>query len=60
MVAVLSSAGDHVPVMPLFEVVGNDGNGAPEHIAATGVKAGVTFGLTTICSVVVVAHRLYI
>ena len=42
--------------MPLFDVVGNGDNVAPEHIAATGVKVGVTFGLTTICSVVVVAH----
>ena len=56
MVAVLFNAGDHVPVMPLFDVVGNADKVAPLQIAATGVKVGVTFGLTTICNVVVVAH----
>ena len=44
VVAVLFSAGNHVPVMPLFEVVGNADNVAPEQIAATWVNVGVTFG----------------
>ena len=56
MVAVLLSAGDHVPVMPLLDVVGNADKVAPEQIGATAVNVGVTFGLTVIVSVVVVAH----
>ena len=48
--------GDHVPLIPLFDVVGNGDNVAPEQIAVTGVKVGVTFGLTVIVNVVVVAH----
>ena len=42
--------------MPLMEVVGNGVNVVPEHIAATGLKVGVTFGVTVIVKVVVVAH----
>ena len=34
-VAVLSKAGDQVPVIPLFDVVGKAANVAPEQIAAT-------------------------
>ena len=49
-------AGDHVPVIPLLEVVGKALSVAPEQIAATGVNVGVMFGLTVIVSVVVVAH----
>jgi hypothetical protein len=56
VVVVLSKAGDHVPVMPLLEVVGNADNEPPEQIAATCVKVGVTFGFTVIVIVVVVAH----
>ena len=56
MVAVLLSAGAHVPVMPLLEVVGNGFNVPPEQIGATAVKVGVIFGLTVIVIVVVVAH----
>jgi hypothetical protein len=52
----LLSAGAQVPVIPLLEVVGNADNVAPEHIGATAVNAGVTFGLTVIVNVVVVAH----
>ena len=44
-------------MIPLFEVVGNAARAAPEQIAATGVKVGVTFGLTVMVSVVVVAHN---
>ena len=57
MVAVLLSAGAHVPVMPLLDVVGNGFNVPPEQIGATAVNVGVMFGLTVIVSVVVVAHR---
>jgi len=56
VVAVLLSAGDHVPVMPLLDVVGNGDKVAPEQIGATALNVGVMFGLTVIVSVVVVAH----
>jgi hypothetical protein len=42
--------------MPLFEVVGSGDKVAPEHIGATAVNVGVTFGLTVIVIVAVVAH----
>ena len=54
--AVLSNAGDHEPVMPLFDVVGSGASVAPEQIGATALNVGVIFGLTVIVNVVVVAH----
>ena len=42
--------------MPLLDVVGKVASVAPEQIGATAVKVGVTFGLTVIVKVVVVAH----
>ena len=57
VVAALFNAGAQVPVIPLFDVVGNAASAAPEQIAATGVKVGVTFGLTVMVRVVVVAHN---
>ena len=42
--------------MPLLEVVGRANKVAPEHIAATALKVGVTLGLTVIVNVDVVAH----
>ena len=56
VVAVLSRAGDHVPVIPLFDVVGNAFNVAPAQIGATALNVGVMFGLTVMVSIVVVAH----
>lgn len=56
VVAVLFNAGDQVPVKPLFEVVGKAVKVCPLQIGATAVKVGVTFGLTTIVIVAVVAH----
>ena len=56
VVVVLSKAGAHVPVMPLLEVVGSGAIVAPEHIGPTAVNVGVTFGLTVIVKVAVVAH----
>ena len=50
------TAGDQVPVIELFEVVGNAANVAPEQIAATCVNVGVTFGFTVIVIVAVVAQ----
>ena len=46
MVVVLFNAGAQVPVMPLFDVVGNGVNAAPEQIGATAVKVGVTGAVT--------------
>src|SRR5438046_645178 len=56
VVAVLSSAGDQVPAIPLFDVVGNADKVAPEQIGATAVNVGVMFRLTVMVNVVVVAH----
>jgi len=56
VVAVLFSAGDQVPVMPLVDVVGKAANVVPEHIGATAAKAGVTLGFTVMVLVAVVAH----
>ena len=53
---VLSKVGAQVPVIPLLEVVGNGVSVAPEQIGATAVNVGVTFGLTVIVKVAVVAH----
>jgi hypothetical protein len=53
---VLSKAGVQVPVIPLFEVVGNGDKVVPEHIGATAVNVGITFGLTGIVIVAIVAH----
>jgi len=56
VVAVLFSAGDQVPVIPLLDVVGSADRVAPEQMGATPVKVGVMFGLTVMVNVVVVAH----
>ena len=53
---VLSSAGAHVPLIPLVDVVGNGASGSPEHIAATGLNAGTVSILTVTGNVVMVAH----
>ena len=53
--AVLLKAGDQVPVIPLLDVVGKVME-VPSHMGATGVNVGVTFGLTVMVSVAVVAH----
>ena len=45
-----------MPVIPLLEVVGKAVKVTPEHIGATAVNVGVTFGLTVIVNVAVVAH----
>ena len=52
VVAVLLSAGDHVPVYPFKEVVGKALKVSPEQIGFTGLKVGVVPGLTvtvTVC-----------
>jgi subtilisin family serine protease len=52
----LTKAGDQVPAMPLVDVNGNTGATEPSQIAATGLKVGVTLGVTVTVNVVVVAH----
>jgi hypothetical protein len=56
VVAVLFSAGDQVPFMPLFEVVGKADKVSPAQIGLTAVNVGVRLGLTVIVKVAVVAH----
>ena len=57
MVCVLLIAGDHVPVMPLVEVVGNAGMVAPaQYDVGVMLKVGVTFELIVIVTWAVVAH----
>ena len=56
VVDVLFNAGDQLPAMELFEVVGNALKVPPEQIAATWVNVGVVNGFTVIVIVVVVAH----
>jgi hypothetical protein len=58
VVAVLLSAGLHVPVMPLIDVVGNAARTVPSQIACTGLNVGVTNGFTVIVSEVGTAHSL--
>ena len=52
----LFTAGDQVPVMPLFDVVGKGANVPPEQIGATWVKVGITLEFTVIVIAAVVAH----
>ena len=53
---VLLIDGDHVPVIPLFDVVGKALIVAPEQNGPTGSKVGVVFGVIAIVNVAVVAH----
>ena len=53
VVAVLFNPGAQVPVMLLFDAVGKAAIVAPEQIAGTAVKVGVTFGLTVTVTVAV-------
>ena len=56
VVVVLLNAGDHVPVIPSLDVVGNADKFTPLQIAATCVNVGVTVGFTMMVIVAVVAH----
>ena len=56
MVAVLFKAGDHVPVIPFNDVVGNAVNAAPEQIGATAPKVGVVLLFTVIVNDAFIAH----
>ena len=55
-VLVLITAGDHVPAIALLEVAGNAGAVLFRQISPITSKAGVTLGVTTTSSVVVVAQ----
>ena len=55
--AVLSNTGDHVPIIPLVEVVGKGDSEPPLQIGVTAANVGVAgVEFTTISNVVVVAH----
>ena len=56
VVVALLSAGAHVPVIPLLEVVGNAVRVPPEQIDATAVNVGVTCAVITISIVATAAH----
>jgi len=56
VVKVLFKAGVQVPVMPLFDVVGNGNKVSPAQIPGTCVKLGMVMGFTTMVKVVVVPH----
>ena len=56
MVDVLFSAGDHVPVIPSSDVVGNGESTLPEQIGAMVAKVGAPPWITVIVKVAVVAH----
>ncbi len=60
VVVLLFRAGDHVPAMLLFDVVGKAPNVPPEQIAATCVNVGVVNGFTVIVIVVVELHPLLV
>jgi hypothetical protein len=55
-VDVFITAGFHVPVIPLLDVVGNAGAVAFWHNGPICVNVGVSWALTAILKVVVVAH----
>ena len=57
VVAKLFISGDHIPVTPFVDVVGNAASVEPEQIAATWLKVGTTIGFIVIVIVVVVAHE---
>jgi len=56
VVEVLLIAGDHVPVIPLVEVVGNTDKLAPEQMELTCVKVGVIDEPTEIVIFATIAH----
>jgi hypothetical protein len=56
---VLFKAGDQVPVIPLFEMVGNGANVVPAQMAFTAENRGVIVPVTTVTSKVNgLAHEL--
>src|SRR5215216_3818701 len=53
----LTVAGDHVPVMPLVEVVGKTSATPPGQIGVTALNVGTVGVFTVMVNVVVVAHN---
>ena len=49
-------AGVHVPVIPLFDVVGNGAKDAPAQISEIELKLGVMLGFTAMVIVAIEAH----
>ena len=49
-------AGDQVPVIPLFEVVGSTGATVPVQIGFIAVNVGIILELTVTSKVAAVAH----
>ncbi len=56
VVMVLINAGVQLPVMPLFDVVGNGDKAEPAQMAGTWVKLGCVFGFTKMVIVPSEAH----
>ena len=52
----LTGDGLHVPVIPLFEVVGSTGAADPLQIAGTALNVGTVCGVTVTVSMAVVAQ----
>jgi hypothetical protein len=52
----LTVAGNHVPIIPLLEVVGRTGTAAPLHIGVIALKVGVVGVFTVTVNVAPVAH----
>ena len=55
--AVLLSAGDHVPNIPLFEIVGSGASVSPVQIGATAGNVGTVLAELTVMVRVVVAEH---
>ena len=56
VVAVLFSAGDHVPVTPFVDVVGNGTFADPTHIGFLDTNSGIVLGVTVMVIVAVLVH----
>ena len=54
--ALLTIAGNQVPVIPFAEVLGSNGAVAPLQIGGNAEKVGVLLGVTVCVSVAVSAH----
>ena len=56
LAVLLTVAGDHVPDIPLMDVVGNTGAVAPEQNGAIAANVGIIVEVTVISNVVAAAH----
>jgi hypothetical protein len=56
VVWLLIIAGDHVPVIPFDDVVGNTGTLVPAQSEVAKLNVGVTLGFTVTFNVVATAH----